>query len=158
MRRLKLQQVQRVVRRDHLSWSLRVPLAIHANKTALAFGMEQHRGWTGNRASSRRLLQGRDRNGDPEMTKEVALPDLDSLLEEYITESRREAIRNQIIGELQQILDWQDNATSVAPFRPRHSSVALPQPSRGAARHVASCRREKFVLQICLGKAFPNAR
>lgn len=47
-------------------------------------------------------------NGFPEMTREVSLPDLDSLLAEYVVEGKREAVKQQIVRELSAILDYRD--------------------------------------------------
>lgn len=48
-------------------------------------------------------------NGFPETKHEVTLPELDSLLDKYIVQGSRDAVRDEIRDELQTILDFQGN-------------------------------------------------
>src|ERR1051325_783760 len=48
-------------------------------------------------------------NGFAEKTKEVALPELDSLLETYVVAARRGDVRQQILGGVSNIFDYRDD-------------------------------------------------
>lgn len=52
-------------------------------------------------------------NGYTESREEVTLPELDSLLERFIVEEKREDIRNQIVEQLENILDYEDEIHSI---------------------------------------------
>ncbi len=56
-------------------------------------------------------------NGWAESRKEVTLPQLDSLLETYIVQGQRSAVRARIVGALQHVLDYQDQEVSVVETR-----------------------------------------
>ncbi|HEY0081008.1 MAG TPA: hypothetical protein VGB73_20555 [Pyrinomonadaceae bacterium] len=51
-------------------------------------------------------------NGFPESTREVALSQLDSLLEEFVVEAKRAEVKTRIVGELSNVFNYRDEAQS----------------------------------------------
>lgn len=52
-------------------------------------------------------------NGFAESRREVSLAQLDTLLDEYIVEAKREAVRQAILGQLETVLDYKDDVQTV---------------------------------------------
>jgi hypothetical protein len=52
-------------------------------------------------------------NGFAESREEVTLSELDSLIEKFVVEGKREAVRNQIVEQLENVLDYEDEIHSI---------------------------------------------
>ena len=52
-------------------------------------------------------------NGFAESRREVSLAQLDTLLDEYIVEDKRDAVRTAVLGQLETVLDYKDDVQSV---------------------------------------------
>ncbi|GJM42170.1 MAG: hypothetical protein DHS20C20_24520 [Ardenticatenaceae bacterium] len=52
-------------------------------------------------------------NGFAESRREVSLAQLDTLLNDYVVENRRDAVREAIFGQLETVLDYKDDVNSV---------------------------------------------
>lgn len=63
-------------------------------------------------------------NGFPEQTREVALSQLDSLLEEFVVEAKRAEVKSRVVNELSNIFNYRDEAQSFIEKR----QLAGPKP------------------------------
>lgn len=52
-------------------------------------------------------------NNFPELSREVPLPNLDSLLEEYVLDDKHNEVREVIVEQLQNVLDYKDELKSI---------------------------------------------